>query len=78
VIARNGRSRPYHKAAPANTERAEHSTLTTLVGVLVQLRLDAVDLGRDLELNPALWPEAQQAFRLATGIASITRQVARW
>jgi hypothetical protein len=32
MTARDGRSRPYHKAAPANTEQAEH-TITHRAGV---------------------------------------------
>jgi hypothetical protein len=41
---------------------------------MLQLRVDALTLGRRLELDPERWPEAQAAFRIASGIADVTRQ----
>jgi hypothetical protein len=51
-------------------------TTKTMTGALVSIRVDLLELGRHLELDPHRWPDAQAAFRLATRVADVTRMEA--
>jgi hypothetical protein len=44
-----------------------------MTGVLVAIRVELLERGRRLELDPSRWPDAQSAFRLATRVAHVTR-----
>jgi hypothetical protein len=61
--------------APRISTGFEFST-TSLSGKVVTLRIEAVELARHLELDPARWSDAQIAFRIASGLADVTRSVA--
>lgn len=76
-MTRHEESRPWQAGPQREAIHSECSTFTSLSGTLIRLRVDALQLGRRLELDPTRWPEAQSAFRLATSIADVTRQVAR-
>ncbi len=58
---------------PRPADPTPPATLTTMTGYLVALRIDLVEFGRKLELEPGGWPDAQVAFRLATRVADVTR-----
>jgi hypothetical protein len=44
-----------------------------MTAALVAIRVDLLEFGRRLELDPVRWPDAQTAFRLATRVADVTR-----
>lgn len=74
----NEKSRPDgNQGGSSEANVAESTTSTSLTGKFIALRVDALMLGRRLELDPQRWPEAQSAFRLASGIANVTRQAFR-
>jgi hypothetical protein len=56
-----------------NPEDGPTYTTTTMTGLLIAVRIDALELGRHLELDPDRWTDAQAAFRIASRLADVTR-----
>jgi hypothetical protein len=44
-----------------------------MTSALVAIRVELIEFGRRLELDPNRWLDAQTAFRLATRVADATR-----
>ncbi len=65
------------RSPSATNAVSDSSTYTSSTAMLVAVRIDALDLGRHLELDPERWTDAQAAFHIATAIAGVARMQAR-
>lgn len=60
---------------PRRPDAPQHSsvTYTTMTGSLLAVRIELLDFGRRLELDPERWGDARTAFEIATHVGDAMR-----
>lgn len=58
---------------PPDAPQHSSSVTTTMTGSLLAVRIELLDFGRRLELDPDRWSDAQTAFQIAGHVAAAMR-----